>query len=227
MFDFFFHFQVQLSFLFVGHTHEDVDAGFSQIAKTLRQQDVETLNELIEMLPNGQELEFMFDVKSWLEPHLVEPKKHTQPLHFRFQSVGDNDVTVHHKRLFNHPWQDYESGFFKSYINGKKYLPSGTPKQLPPDLERVDLERIKRQIRTLSHLFSNPEKNQWWNSFLSSLSNRKTQKRGQWILKMLPKRTKADQIEDLSIEIPPELQKLLDIETSYSVVSKIAYASLS
>ena len=38
--------QVHLSFLFVGHTHEDVDACFSHISKKLRMNDAETIPDL-------------------------------------------------------------------------------------------------------------------------------------------------------------------------------------
>ena len=227
LFSCYLHFQIYISFLFVGHTHEDVDAAFSQIAKTLRQHDVETFDDLLHMLPNGNDVNIMFDVKKWMDPHLVEPEKHTGPLHFRFKAVGESDVQVHHKNLFNHPWEDYPSGFFKSYLNGKKFLPSGTPNQLSPDLDRMDLDRIKKQIKCISYLFSNPENIEWWNSFLESLTNKQKQQRGQWILKSLPRQRPGEEIESLSAGIPPELQKLLDKETARSVVSIFTVIILS
>ena len=81
--------------------HEDVDAAFSQIAKTLRQQDVETFDDLVSILPNGKHLGLMYDGKGWMYPHLVDPQHHTQPLHYRFQAINDKDVKVHYKGLFN------------------------------------------------------------------------------------------------------------------------------
>ena len=189
------HFQVHLSFLFVGHTHEDVDAAFSQIAKTLRQQDVETFDDLVSILPNGKHLGLMYDGKGWMYPHLVDPQHHTQPLHYRFQAINDKDVKVHYKGLFNHPWEEYESGFFKSYMNGKKYLPSGEPNQLTPNLDRIEIDRLTKQIKAIAHLFSKTDHTEWWNSFLETLSRKQSSKRGQWYLKLLPRQKKEEQTD--------------------------------
>ena len=42
--------QVHLSFLIVGHTHEDVDAAFSRISEKLRRLDAETFYDLLGLL---------------------------------------------------------------------------------------------------------------------------------------------------------------------------------
>jgi hypothetical protein len=39
--------EVQLSFLIVGYTHEDIDQWFSIISNTLKQQDVDSLRQLL------------------------------------------------------------------------------------------------------------------------------------------------------------------------------------
>ena len=67
----------------VGHTHEDVDANFSHIVAALRKTDVKTTDEFRKLLPNSDEIKYMYDVKGWLEKHLNPLKKHTQPLHFK------------------------------------------------------------------------------------------------------------------------------------------------
>ena len=64
-----FSFQVHLSFLYVGHTHEDVDAAFSKVADKLRKTDVEVLQDLIDVI-DGEVLDSIFDVKSWLAPEI-------------------------------------------------------------------------------------------------------------------------------------------------------------
>ena len=95
----------------------------------------------------------MFDVKSWLEPHLCEPLSHTEPLHFRFQAINDSNVKIHYKGLYSQPWIEYETGLFKSYVNGKKFLPKGTPKLLPPNLGHKKFDRLKRQIHNINICF--------------------------------------------------------------------------
>jgi hypothetical protein len=44
--------QVQFSMLPVGHTHEDIDARFSFIARRLYQKDTETLEEFLNVRQN-------------------------------------------------------------------------------------------------------------------------------------------------------------------------------
>ncbi|CAH3184920.1 unnamed protein product [Porites lobata] len=62
--------EVYLSFLMVGHTHEDVDQFFSRISKRLRRIDSMTLQELLENIRQAhtleaetQVLDFLFDIK--------------------------------------------------------------------------------------------------------------------------------------------------------------------
>ena len=59
-----FVFQVHLSFLYVGHTHEDIDAGISRMSETLKQSEAETLPELKAIIPDCHHLKGMYDIKS-------------------------------------------------------------------------------------------------------------------------------------------------------------------
>ena len=43
----------------MGHTHKEVDAAFSQISTKLRQKDVETYDNLLELLPRPTDLKSM------------------------------------------------------------------------------------------------------------------------------------------------------------------------
>ena len=45
--------QMYLSFLLVGHTHEDIDQRFSVISGTLKRQDIDSMQELLELIKNG------------------------------------------------------------------------------------------------------------------------------------------------------------------------------
>ena len=48
--------QVHVSFLFVGHTHEDIDAAFHGVAEKFRRNDVETMSDLLSLLPETREI---------------------------------------------------------------------------------------------------------------------------------------------------------------------------
>lgn len=88
-------FKVHLSFLPVGHTHEDVDAAFSKIAETLRRKDAETMPRLKTMLPNVNEVEVLYDIRQWLTPNLNDIRKHTGPLHYKFsRDLASQEVSL-------------------------------------------------------------------------------------------------------------------------------------
>jgi hypothetical protein len=45
--------EVQLCFLIVGHTHEDIDQRFSIISNTLKRTNIDSLKELLELVQRG------------------------------------------------------------------------------------------------------------------------------------------------------------------------------
>lgn len=204
--------------MFVGHTHEDVDAGFGHISRHLKVTDVETYDQLLQLLPDSMALESMYDIKTWLEPHLSTPQHHTQPLHFRFKYVNDNTVKVQYKGLHDHPWEELEPGFFKSFENGKKYMPTGKPKRKKPDFENIDFSRMKKQIRSIEHLFSDAESGLWWNDFFNKIAKSSNQHQ-EWILDTLPRQTIDEHTSESCDAVPAPLQVLLDKELEKPKVS--------
>ena len=73
-----------MSFLMVGHTHEDIDQRFSCISRTLKH-DARSLPELhaviiismANMSVEATKLGGVFDIKSWLKPYLNHISQHT------------------------------------------------------------------------------------------------------------------------------------------------------
>ena len=73
--------EVELSFLIVGHTHEDIDQQFSCILNTLKRSDVDSLKEMLtfiewgtsptEMFISVRLLENVWDWKQFMIPHLL------------------------------------------------------------------------------------------------------------------------------------------------------------
>ncbi len=95
--------QVHLSFLNVGHTHEDIDAAFSRIAERLRQNEAETLHDLLHKLPEVTEIRGgMHDISGWMKPYIVDIRKHTRPLHYKFARV-EGQVSVLYKGQQHQP----------------------------------------------------------------------------------------------------------------------------
>ena len=52
----------------MGHTHEDVDQWFSTFAEMLRNTGVFGPKDLTKVLPRAEDVEGLYDIKSWLEP---------------------------------------------------------------------------------------------------------------------------------------------------------------
>jgi hypothetical protein len=72
--------------LLVGHTHGDIDARFSLIARRLYQKDTETVEEFLNVLEKPSLIKTIYDVKSWLMPHMPQYISGiSEPLHFKFE----------------------------------------------------------------------------------------------------------------------------------------------
>jgi hypothetical protein len=94
--------EIQLSFLLVGHTHEDIDQRFSTISATLKRQDIHSLKELMSTIKQNppciepfvvvEHLEYIRDWKTFIIPFLRADELigTSQPHHFCFY----NDDTI-------------------------------------------------------------------------------------------------------------------------------------
>lgn len=79
---------VYLSFHMLAHTHEDSDACFRKVSDIPRRNDAETLDDLVNLLPNVTGIKYVFDVRSWLDGNIRDVRKQTQHLQYRFKNNG-------------------------------------------------------------------------------------------------------------------------------------------
>ncbi|XP_063411362.1 uncharacterized protein LOC134694252 [Mytilus trossulus] len=160
--------EVHLSFLYVGHTHEDIDAGFSKIADSLRQNDTETIPELLDLLPNPSNLIWQYDIRNWLEPFIADVRKHTKPLHYKFTMAEvSNKIKLCYKSNHAGPWKISTSGMFMFNEKGEVELPKGVPKVSTPVFDKISIEKIESGINDWKCLFTDQiEHHQfnWWKS---------------------------------------------------------------
>jgi len=216
---------VHFSFLYVGHTHEDIDQGFGTIAGNLRKHDAETLPDLMQLLPNGTEITGgMFNVSSWLAPHINVVTGQSQPLHYKFTQCN-NSVKVYFKGQHNSPWITRELPLLS------RAMPPGTPKQLQPDFSKINIEKKLKALGIWRDLFSGEQSESsalWWDTWLKKLKNCRDNERSctqyikslfGWILPRLPKQTPQQHIDDQPPSLPPSLQLRLDAETAEPQVS--------
>ena len=90
--------KVHLCFLIAGHTYEDIDQRFSVISNVLKIKDIDTLEEMLELVEKGtsyteafviaQKLEHIHNWKTFIIPHLLQRGDQltgiTFPHHIRF-----------------------------------------------------------------------------------------------------------------------------------------------
>ena len=93
-----------MSFLVVGHTHEDIDQMFSCYARRLSKHDAKTLPELMEEIQASfspsvkvKLLQSLFDVKGWMSGHVGDLTGHT-PQH-QFKIVRNKDGKARRGKL--------------------------------------------------------------------------------------------------------------------------------
>lgn len=84
--------QIKVSFLMVGHTHEDIDQMFSRFSTSLMRHKVHTLSCLIELLPKAfqkpnvtaERISNILNYREWFLPHLNPVAEHSKPHVFKF-----------------------------------------------------------------------------------------------------------------------------------------------
>jgi hypothetical protein len=71
--------QIKLSFLMVGHTHEDIDQTFSCFSRHLAKRNARTIPELFAEMessytprPSCEQLRCTFDVKKWMDGYVED-----------------------------------------------------------------------------------------------------------------------------------------------------------
>ena len=66
---------MRLSFLIVGHTHEDIDQQFSIISSVLKRQDIDSVKEMLALIERGASYTEAFTSASLME-HIWDWKKY-------------------------------------------------------------------------------------------------------------------------------------------------------
>ncbi|XP_060583861.1 uncharacterized protein LOC132740023 [Ruditapes philippinarum] len=192
--------QVHLSFLPVGHTHEDIDARFSLISRDLYQTDTETLDDFVKLLGPHEFVKSVFNVREWLT--LSIPKYisgTTEPLHFKFEKVNNKVVTCY-KGEHDNEWKIESTGFLME-------IPKGKPKHVPADFTDIQDERLLKLIETNKALFKTNDIINKWKNTLKEIKKKKDEK---WILPDLPKQNDHQEIP--LMRLADEVENVLDKE---------------
>ena len=129
---------IQVGFLMVGHTHEDIDAMFSKFSEKLRTSMTFTFPHLMQHFQSCQTTRptpFMLthvpDFKSYIDGYLCDSKDalvgHSKPLQFRFYMQGDIPLMQYKMHPKSIDWLPMEGGIelWKRDEAGTPHLPKG------------------------------------------------------------------------------------------------------
>ncbi|WAR14851.1 hypothetical protein MAR_004956 [Mya arenaria] len=192
---------IHISFLMVGHTHEDVDAQFSLISRTLKTKDCETIESLMTVC-NGEHMHTVYDVKNWILPNANKFKLITTPLHYKFQKK-DGTINVCYKGLNSQDWILLDGHFLNK-------LPIGKPHIVIRDFSKISVEKSVKQIETIKNLFNEHSNYVYWTDFYQNL-NRNAIEDTPWILPLLPRQ--SSQIPaSLIVHVPETVQAAMEKE---------------
>ncbi|KAL3690511.1 hypothetical protein R1sor_016820 [Riccia sorocarpa] len=147
---------VEVNFLMVGHTYEDVDALFSKVSAQTMHKDVLSLPALMAeiwdseiMHPVPILLEEVADYKSYVHGFLKPLEGHSKPLGFRFSMV--NNVPVYkYQRFVDGPWIHEAGVSLWKKVDGRYTVPDGEPLALKLPSSHPRLGEISPFISNLT-----------------------------------------------------------------------------
>jgi len=192
-----------LSFLPVGHTHEDIDSRFAAIAEKLRKTNAETIQNLRNMLQNSEMINTLFDIKSWISPHLNKIHHITNPLHFKVK-LADSNIKIYYKGVHNDAWKCFDNTMLNS-------VPSNKPSLVKPSFEKFDAVKHKKLIENNKFMFTERDSLQKWTHFYNSVEQSDIVI-GEWLLPMLPRQQTSSNRDMTSQTIPTAITDLLEKE---------------
>ena len=138
--------EIQVGFLLVGHTHEDIDTYFSHLSKTLKSQNTYIVADLMMAFMASQDLSFMpefvqevSNFKSFVQGSIhdgVDRVVGLGDMHlFKFYVDEEGWPVMRFKELAIHshwlPRDKLGIRLWKEDANGKLMIPSGLPNPVP------------------------------------------------------------------------------------------------
>uniref|UniRef100_A0A8W8MM29 DUF7869 domain-containing protein n=1 Tax=Magallana gigas TaxID=29159 RepID=A0A8W8MM29_MAGGI len=133
--------KVKISFLMVGHTHEDVDQVFSK-PTSIRTSDV-------------------YNITEWLTPHINAIKNHSRPHVFKITSDESGKARLFWKEWStDKKWNETTEYILKSDVEGE-------PDIVVPFFDEIhdNIDRLENDVKTSFKCFAKEEDKEWWYCF--------------------------------------------------------------
>ncbi|XP_063439429.1 uncharacterized protein LOC134720824 isoform X3 [Mytilus trossulus] len=202
--------KVKVSFLMVGHTHEDVDQVFSRFSSWLARQAVLTLPKLMRAFescttpnPVSVQTSKVWDTAGWISQYLNKMCNHSYPHIFKIIKKDEKTRLFYKKWSTDKTWQEPEEQLLLS-------VPTDSPKIIIPDYNKIDLAKLKNDITGSFSYFKREEDKKWWTDFFTDLSsNNESPEEAVWPLSDLIEKAKERDMKETS-----DTRQLSDSELS-------------
>ncbi|XP_066266678.1 uncharacterized protein [Branchiostoma lanceolatum] len=172
--------KVKVSYLMVGHTHEDIDQLFSRIGEHLRRRSAPTMDQLLVEVEESYtprpkvtvlDPQNMYDIKQWLDQEMVDIEHHNAPHTFKIIKK-EGDVALEFKMWSSDKdWQKLtpkRGGNEKAVLNR---VPLGQPQLLQP-IPYANPQTLTATIRKLAEVGKlTPEEKSWWTKYITDIAN--------------------------------------------------------
>eukprot|EP00105_Crassostrea_gigas_P040560 XP_019924708.1 PREDICTED: uncharacterized protein LOC105332847 [Crassostrea gigas] len=163
--------KIKVSFLMVGHTHEDIDQVFSKFSHWLCKHAAMTLEKLMEGFekcytptPASIRTSTVFNITEWLIPHLNTIKNHSKPHIFKI-AKDDNGRA----RIFSKEWStDKTLNATGEYL--LKTQVEDSPDVVESDYTEIasNIEKLEGGVRASFKYFAKEGDKEWWRSFFEN-----------------------------------------------------------
>ncbi|XP_070548820.1 uncharacterized protein [Ptychodera flava] len=174
--------EVYVSFLPVGHTHENVDQMFSKISSRLQISNAYTMDDLETTViasytppikwRNITE-KHLFNIKEWLIPHMPgKMQGHSKQHNFRFHKVNGT-AYMQYRQWCTDPWEPSQRDENGEQVPGIRCLKSiqsanDVPMYVIPSTEKMDLPNLKRDVPGGFGVRLPSSAVSWWEKFLGN-----------------------------------------------------------
>jgi len=148
---------IEVGFLLVGHTHEDIDGTYGRMSSSLKSKDIYSLPEMMDTYRKIEEkrvfppklIDKVYDFKSFLNGYIKEGKNalvgHLNVQYFQFLVLNDVPVLRYKESIRDVEWSEPVE-LWNTDDEGRSKLPIGKPSFLHPKENEIYLKELKEGI---------------------------------------------------------------------------------
>ena len=165
--------QIKISFLPVGHTHEDIDQMFSRFSYAIAGTNVESVQDLVLRIesaykpkPFVEEVRYTADFRDWIRPMLLKLKGHSNPRVFKFSRNDEGIVALQCKlNTGRRKWKPEEGLIYLKNKDEQSELPAMVPTAAQYHL---NLEEILLGVKKVDEMFLKENSVEEWEEWVES-----------------------------------------------------------